>query len=319
MKATQLSLPLNFIDEELFQERTRLVCSTRSKHTISGYACDWKDFSKWTEACSRRSLPASSETVALYITDMLRRERRISTCERHFSSILHHHRESGFPAPAGTEVRAILAGAQRLRGEHPRGKAPIGLLDLRKIVSAVAADDDKSVRDRAIILLGFATALRRSNIADLLLADLRFVAEGVTVHVRREKQDQQAKGRTIGVPLGKSPETCPVGALTKWLDRRGSAPGPVFTQVRNRRISMHGVRGELVSSVIKSAVQAIGLDPAQYAGHSLRAGFVTEALEAGVGELVVMTQTGHRSLSTLRRYFRPRDPFRRNACSAIGL
>lgn len=305
--------------EVLTAERLRLAASVRAPRTIAGYASDWKDFETWAAPRGLDTLPASTETVALYVTELLGKPRRVSTVSRHVTSINNRHRDNGHAAPGGKDVTALLIGAQRIRGEQPQQKAPIGIDQLRAIVAAINGESHIAVRNRAMLLLGFATALRRSNIVALTLEDVAFVDQGIAVRVRREKQDQRAKGRSIGVPHGKSQATCPVIAVRAWLDRRGTAAGPIFTEIRNGRCTVKGLHPNLVAKTVKTAIRAIGLDPASYSGHSLRAGFVTAAFEARVPDIVIAAQTGHRSLSCLRRYFRPADPFRANACSALGL
>jgi integrase len=137
------------------------------------------------------------------------------------------------------------------------------------------------------------------------------------MHVRREKQDQEGVGRWIGLPAGRHEATCPVRALRAWLEvRRGSAAGALFTH-------LHSPYGRLGASpiftIVKQALRKAGIEPAGYGPHSLRAGFVTEAVEAGAGELLIAAQTGHRSMQVLRRYFRRRDLFKANACGMLGL
>ena len=170
------------------------------------------------------------------------------------------------------------------------------------------------------MLVGFASALRRSSLAALRLSDVGFGPFGATVHVRYEKQDQEGKGRFIGLPFGHA-ETCPVQALRAWLDLRGLDDGPLFT--RMLRFEGWGcdraLAPQAIGDVVQAAVARIGLDPHFYGGHSLRAGFVTSAVEAGVGELLIAAQTGHRSMEILRQYFRRADLFRANACLALGL
>lgn len=312
-------LPLISDVQALTQERLRLTLSVRAPQTLFGYANDWKRFRQWADIAGRETLPASAETVAFYLTELLSSQRKITTAERHLSSIKHYHREAGYTIAEPQKLTAILTGARRLRCEHPTQKKPISVEQLRAVVAAFNGETYPMVRNRAMLLVGFATALRRSNIVALSMGDIDFVPEGLVIHVRKEKQDQKGKGRVIGVPTGKNKETCPVEALRSWLANRGMQSGPLFTDVRFKRISMRPLHPNYVGKVVKKAMAAIGLDPSNYAGHSLRAGFVTEALECGATEAIVMAQTGHRSSKTLQRYFRPTNPFRANACAAIGL
>jgi integrase len=224
----------------------------------------------------------------------------------------------GLESPCGPEVYALLRGAQHLRHEWPRQKSPLGAEQLHRVCEQLAGSGRPiDLRDRAILLLGFTTALRRSSLVELELADVTFSERGLTVHVQHEKQDQAGVGRLIGVPGGNG-GLCAVKAVADWIGARGAWPGPLFVGFRGRQM-----RGRLsgwgVALIVKRCVELIGLDPQLYAGHSLRSGFITEALSRGLGDLVIAAHTGHRSLVTLRRYFRPADPFEANACAMMGL
>jgi site-specific recombinase XerD len=298
---------------ELAAERFRLASSIRAAHTLASYASDWKLFKAWCEEWGRPALPASPGTVSLYLTDCLK-TRKVTTAMRRCTSIAHYHRQAGLASPCDHSVWSLLAGAQRLKCEQPNQKVAITVEQLQQITKRQLPDTPRGSRDRALLLLGFATALRRSNLRMLDLADLEFSDRGLIVAVRREKNDQLGRGRLIGVPMGKA-ETCPVLAVREWLAWRGNEAGPLFPgRCKGRR--MHP---DSIAKVVKDAVEGIGLDRAQYSGHSLRAGFVTAAVEKGCNEFTIAATTGHRSLQVLRRYFRRTDPFRACAFTAFGL
>ena len=175
------------------------------------------------------------------------------------------------------------------------------------------------LRDRALILLGFAGAFRRAEIVSLDVGDLGFNRDGLTVTLRRSKTDQQGQGRKIGIPYGSNPETCPVRTLQAWLEEGGVTEGPLF-----RSLNRHGaLQGRLspvgVARVVKKLAERAGLDPAKYAGHSLRAGHATSAAASGASERSIMNQTGHRSVQMVRRYIREGSLFRENSAGKLGL
>ena len=186
----------------------------------------------------------------------------------------------------------------------------------------VAATDEGLIglRDRALILLGFAGAFRRSELVALDVADLAFNRDGLTVTLRRSKTDQEGQGRKVGIPYGSNPDTCPVRVLQAWLETAGLAEGPVF-----RSMNRHGpcTTGRLapadVARVVKKLAERAGLDAARYAGHSLRAGHATSAAIAGASERSIMNQTGHRSVQMVRRYIRDGILFRENSAGKLGL
>jgi site-specific recombinase XerD len=306
--------------EELREARARLVERGEfAPITLQGYAYDWAGFAAWCEARGRGSLPASADTLSLYLTALLGQGLKVTTVRRRCCAVVHRHRMAGLSSPAGKEVLALLAGAQRERAEKPRQMRPLTIAQLREISEFLGEQrSTAAIRDRAILVVGFASALRRSSIAGLNLADVEFCTEGMVIHVGREKQDQTGRGRLIGIPWGRHEATCAVRCLRAWIERRGERPGPLFWRLQGSA----GLRldGECVERLVKRCVAIIGLDPRdRFAAHSLRSGFVTAAGEGGAGELLIAAQTGHRSMDVLRRYFRRSDLFRANACNAIEL
>jgi integrase len=307
-------------ENDLFRESLRFEESIRAPRTLQTYSSDWKTFCLWCAKEGREALPATTDTVRLYITDSLLHNKRVSTLRHHVCAIIHHHRVAGCIEPSRREILPVLAGAQRIRGEQVRGKAAITVEQLRMMLWSLHRPEPARTRDQAVLLFGFTTALRRSNIATVAIEDVDFRPEGFVVHIRKEKQDQTSVGRYIGVPNGKHADTCPVQALKAWLTYRGVTPGPVFCGMRASKIDHEKpIHTNTLAMIVKRGAEALGLDTAEYAAHSLRAGFITSALEGGVGEIVTARHSGHRSLGTLKRYMRSEDPFRANACSALEL
>jgi integrase len=196
------------------------------------------------------------------------------------------------------------------------------------------------VRDRALLLLGFAGAFRRSELVGLDVGDVRQTGDGLVVTLRRSKTDQEGQGREVGIPYGSTPATCPVRAVRAWLAvhafcggrKTRETPAPPFEDGPNtpvtplfHRIDKHGrqLPGRLadrtVARVVQRTARAAGLEAASYAGHSLRAGLATSAAAADVPERVIAQQTGHKSMTVLRRYIRSGSLFRENAAARVGL
>lgn len=293
--------------------------SQLSLNSVKGYGYDWRMFCAWAEARQQCPLPATTEAVSFYLIWLLTSGKKVSTATRRASAIAHEHRKNGLESPVTDEVRALLRGARRVRGEQPKEMCPLSVSHLRAITELLARDDTpRSIRNKAILVIGFASALRRASLVDLVLADVEPVEQGIVLHVRREKQDQLGAGRLIGLPHGVHPNTCPVRCLADWLEYRGMDHGPLFTHVRRGSEGLK-LRPEAIERMIKSCVKRIGLNPALYGGHSLRSGFITEAGEAGCSELVIAAQSGHRSMNVLRKYFRRSQLFKANACSTLGL
>lgn len=152
----------------------------------------------------------------------------------------------------------------------------------------------------------------------LNIEDVAFEDEGIVLTLRRSKVDQMGQGRLVGVPYGSNPATCPVTATRAWMTLLEAEEGPLLRSVtRYGHIGTGRARGRVVAEVVKQYVEMIGFKPDGFVGHSLRAGFATEAVRAGVGEMDIMSQTGHRSVDTLRGYVRYGRLFTNNACSWV--
>jgi integrase len=247
---------------------------------------------------------------------------RPQTLERRLSAIRLAHETTGLSSPTlSADVRLVLAGIRRVKGLQSAPKTALELGDLRRLLNALEAVKPlRACRDRALLLLGFAAALRRSELAALDVADLEFTDEGLVLTVQRSKTDQEQVGRQIGVPYGRHPETCPVAAVRDWLERAEIAEGPVFRGIsRHDQLLVPRLSDQGIARAVKAACRRAGLDESAYGAHSLRSGFATTAARAGVEERLIAEQTGHRSMQTLRRYIHRGSLFRNNAASRVGL
>ena len=304
--------------EDLRLEELRLRKGLISHNTVLGYGHGLRMYRTWCERFHREALPTSTETLCLYLTSLLTEGKKITTARRRKCAVLYAHRAQGLTCPDGTEAEELLRGAQRLRAEKPRRMRPITVQELRRMSAGLArAGTTAAMRNRALLVLGFATALRRANLAALKLADVEFVRQGLIVNVDREKNDQQGHGRRIGVLRGRHANSDPVRVLRAWLRLRGGAPGPLFPRVSKFRRGEQ-LDGECVCRVVKKSLAAIGVDPIQSGAHSLRAGTVTAMGEANVGVLRISTFTGQ-SPQMVERYFRRSEMWRNNASGTLGL
>lgn len=293
--------------------------ASRSPNTRRAYEADWRSFSTWCQIRGFDALPAAAEAVALYLTD-LADHCKPSTLARRVTAIAQAHRSAGFASPTKDEVvRRVLSGIRRLHGTATRQVRPVVTEDLRRMVS-VCGDDPAGIRDRALLLVGFAGAFRRSELAALDVGDIQKVRDGVIITLRRSKTDQEGEGRQIGVPYGSNPITCPVRAFQDWVDVAEITDGPLFRSIsRHGNISEQRLSDKSVAMIIKRRAEEAGLDPTTVSGHSLRAGLATAAAAAGVSERVIAQTTGHRSMTVLRRYIRTGSLFTENAAAAVGL
>jgi integrase len=305
--------------EILKQLRDVLKDGLLAHNTRRGYRYDWSLFREWSTRMNTTALPATADTLALYVGAELSRGQKVSTLTRRLAAIAHAHRSQGFTSPVTSYIRELLRGARRLRLQEVRQVRPLTVADLHKIACLLAVDARPiALRDRAIVLVGFTSALRGASLVNLQLRDVQFHEQGLTLMIRREKQDQEGHGRQIGIPHARHTETCPVRSLRDWIAWRGARQGPLFTRFDFRDATLP-LQPEQICRIVKDCASRIGLDPAMYGSHSMRAGFITACGEQGIGDLLIAAQTGHRDMAVLRTYFRHTDLFRANACGMIGL
>jgi integrase len=312
-----LSAELEALDEEL---RETLAASV-APSTTKAYDRAWRRFVAWCDGYDLVSLPASPQTVARYLK-ALAETHKPATLTQHCSAIAGAHKAAGYAEPPTRSllVHKTLTGIRRQQGIAPDAKAPLTVADLRAIVCEHLPDGLKGQRDRALLLVGFAGAFRRSELAGIDVEHLEFVAEGVVITLPSSKTDQEGAGRKVGIPFGRNTDTCPVGALVAWLAAAHIDSGPIFRAVdRGGHVGAERLANRSVALLVKHYVAALGRDPAAFSGHSLRAGHATAAALAGVEERDIMRQTGHRSTAMLRRYIRDGSLFRSNSAAALGL
>lgn len=303
----------------LTEQVQKYIKASKAASTLRGYQSDWRDFCAWSEAHGLCPLPASPEAVAAYIADCTG-HLKPGSIQRRLNAITEAHRAVGLDSPTHTGlVRNTMKGIRRTKGTAPEQKAAALTADIRAMVDATHAGII-GARDRALILLGFAGAFRRSELVALDVEDCAFTTDGLTVTLRRSKTDQEGVGRRIGIPYGSNPETCPVRIIQRWMERAGISAGPLFRSInRHGHLGPGRLSGIDVARVVKKLADRAGLDSAKYAGHSLRAGHATSAAIAGASERSIMNQTGHRSVQMVRRYIRDGSLFRENSAGKLGL
>lgn len=294
--------------------------ASRAPRTLEAYRKDWRTFTTWCRAHGLPSLPAAAETVALYLADRAQLGRKPATLARELAAISQAHKTAGHESPRGAaRVREVFAGIRRTHGTAQRRVAPLLPGDLRALVRALP-EGLLGARDRALLLVGFAGALRRSELAALVVEDLVFNSDGLELTLRRSKTDQEGAGEKRGLPYGSDKLTCPVRALKDWLAAAKLEAGPVFRAIdRHDRLAAKPVSGRSIARIVKRSCSAAGLEAKSYSGHSMRAGLVTAAAKAGKSTHAIMRQTGHRSVAMVARYVREAQLFDDNAASGIGL
>lgn len=288
-----------------------LISNSLSPATRRAYRSDMAHYKAWGGV-----IPSTSETVAEYLAD-LAQSHSMATLNRRLASLAKAHRAIGADDPTKFEiVKSTLLGIRRLIGTAQREAKPVLKEDLFQILAQMD-ESPKGRRDKALLLLGFAGAFRRSELVGLDVADIEHVRQGIVVTLRRSKTDQNGAGREIGIPFGRT-RWCPVKHLTEWLDYARVEGGPIFRSInRHGHVADRRLSGEAVSIIVKERAEAAGLDPEGYSGHSLRAGLATSAVIAGASTLAIRRTTGHASDAMLARYVRVGDMFTDNATGSV--
>ncbi len=299
------------IPAELLRLVESLVEDSLSPNTHRAYQADLAHFEAWGGR-----LPAAPIAVAGYLAANAA-GLSVATLLRRVASISKAHSARGYPNPCRAEiVRATLRGIRRRNRTAQRQAKPLLQEELILVLDATGSGL-RDLRDRALLLLGFAGGFRRSELVRLDTSDIALVQRGLIITLGRSKTDQEGAGRKIAVPLGRT-QHCPVAALTQWFSASGIADGAIFRRVhRSGRLLPERLSAEAVSLIIKSRIAAVGIDPSLYSGHSLRAGLSTSAGRAGVPTWKIRAQTGHVSDAMLGRYIRDGQLFTDNASGAL--
>jgi integrase len=293
---------------------------TESTRMVYGHT--WRRWERWCAGRAIKPLPAAPAAVCAYLTERAAEGASASVVDTSCSPISYVHRSSGLDDPIVCEaVRQVRRGLRRTLGTAPQRQArPLGLDEIRRIVTPIDRTTAKGMRDVALILVGFASALRRSELTALTLADVETKPAGVRLHVRRSKTDPEGHGQVVGVAHGQHALTDPVAALAAWSAARGLGPGPLFVSLRNKVLTDEPISGEAVARMLRTRARAAGMSTERITGHSLRAGHATTAAAAGVPLDRIALQTRHKRLSTLiDRYIRPAQALEATSSKDLGL
>jgi site-specific recombinase XerD len=301
--------------QDLEKETLLNLGSSKSINTLRAYRSDFFDFEKFCSKYSFKSLPSDPKIVSLYLTD-LSKNNKFSTLKRRLASISVIHKIKGFHIDIKHPIiRQNLIGIKRKIGSYQEGKKPILINDLYKVIDLISINKVNkyllSLRDKAILLLGFAGGFRRSELVSLEKSDLEFVSEGLKITLRKSKSDQYGQGLVKGIPYFKNTKYCPVIAVQDWLSSSSSVKLDV------KRLFPYS--DKTVALIVKKYLGLIGLDSNQYSAHSLRSGFATSTAASGADERSIMTMTGHKSTEMVRRYIKEANLFKNNALNKLNI
>lgn len=279
--------------------------------TRRAYEYDLDHFCAWGG-----TVPATVAEIASYLAEHAG-VLSTATLARRMAAISVAHDAHKLPNPIRSPlVRATMRGIRREHGMPQRQAKPLLRDDLFDILARIG-ERPKDLRDKALLLVGFAGGFRRSELCAIICTDVEQARQGIVITIRRSKTDQEGEGRKVGIPFGRT-RWCPVAALDRWIAAAGIEAGPIFRPVdRHGRVAAERLSGEAVCLVVRERVAAAGFDPVCYSGHSLRAGFATSAVQAGVPTPKVRAQTGHTSDAMLARYVRDGELFVDNAAGGL--
>lgn len=303
---------------------TAAAAESLAASTRRSYASAWRSWTLWCQTGGHQALPADPATVAAYLVHLADCGLTPSSLDRALAAIRNAHLDAHVEDPtANRGVARVRAGLRRRLGTAPRHQShPLTTDQVRTMVAAINTDSLRGARDAAIILLGYAAALRRSELAGLTVKDLLPRAAGLVVVVRRSKGDQEAKGQMVGVTRGAHHLTDPVLAVDRWVAATGAkGSDPLFVPISwsDRRPGLDPMSGAAIAQVVTDRAAAAGLGHLHVTGHSLRAGHATTAAENGVPADRLARTTRHRSLATLAAYTRPAETLRDTSSAALGL
>ena len=285
--------------------------NSKSPNTLRAYESDYKDFSAFCVKNNFNPLPADPKILSLYLTN-LSQTSKFSTLKRRIASISVIHKLRGhYIDTKHPIIMENLLGIKRQKGSNQKAKKPILISDLKLIIDVINKNkirENRKLRDKALILIGFACGFRRSELVAIEHDDVEFVIEGVKIFVKRSKTDQSGEGMTKAIPSFNNALYCPVVHLQNWI-----------YELKNKKGKIFSISDKSVALIIKKYANLAGLDGDKYAGHSLRSGFATSTAESGAEERNIMAMTGHKTTQMVRRYIHEANLFKNNASNKIKI
>ncbi len=312
-------------DIKALQEETlKNLQSSKANNTVRAYKSDFRDFGLFCAKNGFKNLPSETKVVSLYLTHLSTKDVKLSTIKRRLVSIGVIHKMKGHYLDTKHPIIVEnLLGIKRRKGTVQKGKKPILINELRKILDVIdqqKSEDIKKLRDKTLILIGFSGGFRRNEIVSLDYEDLDFVYEGVKITVKRSKTDQFGQGSIKALPYFDNSVYCPVTTLKRWINISKISKGPIFRRFsKGSKLTNYRLTDQTIALIIKNYLNIAGIDSKNYSGHSLRSGFATSAAESGAEERSIMTMTGHKSTEMVRRYIKEANLFKNNALNKIKI
>ena len=309
---------------KLLQETTlNNINNSKANNTIRAYKSDFQDFHAFCFKHGLQSLPTEPKIISIYLT-YLSQKFKFSTLKRRMVSISVFHKLKGFYLDMKHPIiiENILA-IRRKFGSLQIGKKPLLINNLKLIINVIdnlIVKKLKQLRDKSLILVGFAGGFRRTELVSINYEDLEFTEEGLKINVKKSKTDQFGEGMIKGIPYFQNKMYCPVANLKKWLEISKITRGPIFKKFsKGFSLTNNRLTDQSVALIIKEYLNLAGIDNKNFSGHSLRSGFATVAADSGADERSIMAMTGHKSSQMVRRYIKEANIFKNNALNKIKL
>ena len=316
--------------EELRRKAGLLAQASIRPSTRRAYETDYAHFCEWCETKRRAPMPATPDTVSLYLTHCMEKS-ALPTLERRLAAIRSEHRAQGQPIPESAELMDVWSGIRETMKGGSDPKEPLPLDQLTVLLDQLP-EGIRSVRDRALLLVGFGAALRRSELVALQIgfeakplkerppARLSLRHQGIEIQLHGTKGGRRGEGEIIRIPRGATPETCAVRALQAWLDATGIQEGHVFRRIdRWGKVGSQGLTGQSVALIVKAATARLGWETQDFAGHSLRSGLATSAALGDAPAELLMAHMRHKKFETTMGYIRGAQGYKRNAAKFAGM
>jgi integrase len=297
------------------------AANARSESTRRVYDSAWRQFARFCDERGAVALPAAPEIVAAWV----RQRPSVASVDLALAAIRARHEDVGLTSPTlDVGVVKVREGVRRRLGVATEKAHALTVPQLRRILAGIDDTELRGARDTALLLLAFATGMRRSELAALTVGDVRYVGDKLLIRIRKGKGDQEGRGRTLpAVAHGAHAATDPVRAVLVWLERAGitsDTDGPLFRRIRvGDRLTTDALSGRAISDVLQARAAAVGLEALDLSGHSTRRGHAVAAHEGGVPTENIQAQLGHRSEDTTRGYLEESQALRASYTPNLGL
>lgn len=307
----------NSLATQTISDETRhFVAESTAASTRKAYRSDLTIFVSWCDSRSLEAMPASPVTIADFLAHQANDGVSPSTLNRRIAAIRYAHEAAGMTSPTGDKlVSATLKGIKRNVGAKVEKKSAATVDKIYQMIAQCNTKTIQGKRDKAILLLGFAGAFRRSELVALQVSDIEFVQDGARITIRKSKTDQEGEGHVIAIFGGKL-DVC--GILKDYLQAAGISDGALFRPItKSDKTRDQAITDKSIAAIVKRYAEAAGLNPDDFSGHSLRAGFITSAAEAGANLFKIMDVSRHKSVQTVKGYVRNAEMFKDHAGSSF--